>query len=88
MKRAPAPGFHCATRQTRRELLEAYGWFHAAYREAAEKLRLGDLTATFPEGSFPPPRPFVGLALETVAWLGSQTRTRLIWVDCSKHLEV
>lgn len=64
LKRAPAPGFHCATRQARRELHEAYGWFYAAYRQAAEKLRLGDLTATFPEGAFPPPRPFVGLALE------------------------
>jgi REP element-mobilizing transposase RayT len=64
MKKAPAPGYHCATRQARRELHEAYGWFYAAYRQAAEKLRLGDLTASFPEGSFPPPRPFVGLALE------------------------
>jgi hypothetical protein len=64
MKKAPAPGYHCASRQARRELHEAYGWFYASYRQAAEKLRLGDLTAAFPEGSFPPPRPFVGLALE------------------------
>ena len=64
LQRAPAPAFHCASRQTRRELREAYGWFLAAYREPAEKLRLGDLAAIFPEGSFPPPRPFVGLALE------------------------
>lgn len=64
MKKAPAPGFHCASRRVRRELYEAYGWFYAAYRQAAEKLRLGDCTVTFPEGSFPPPRPFVGLALE------------------------
>jgi hypothetical protein len=64
LKRGPAPGFHCASREVRRELTEAYGWFYAAYRQAAEKLRSGDLTAIFPEGSFPPPRPFVGLALE------------------------
>jgi REP element-mobilizing transposase RayT len=64
LKRGPAPGFHCASREVRRELSEAYAWFYAAYREAAEKVRLGDLTAIFPEGSFPPPRPFVGLALE------------------------
>ena len=64
MKKAPAPGFHCASRQARHELYEAYGWFYAAYRDAAEKLRTGDLSAVFPEGSFPPPRTFVGLSFE------------------------
>lgn len=59
LKKACAPWFHCASRKVRRELREAYGWFLAAYREAADKLRQGDLTATFPEGSFPPPMPFV-----------------------------
>jgi len=42
----------------RRELYEAFGWFVAAYREAAEKLRNGDRTVTFPLGSFPPALPF------------------------------
>jgi hypothetical protein len=30
-----------------------------AYREAAERLRLGQLTVPFPEGTFPPPRPIM-----------------------------
>ena len=37
---------------------EAYSLFYAAYREAAEKLKAGDLSAAFPDGSFPPPLPF------------------------------
>jgi len=48
-----------AVRQTvRKEFHEAYAWFVTAFREAAEKLRAGDRTARFPEGSFPPPLPF------------------------------
>jgi len=31
----------------------------AAYREASEKLRAGNLTVPFPIGSFPPPHPEV-----------------------------
>ncbi|HKI05898.1 MAG TPA: transposase [Thermoanaerobaculia bacterium] len=57
-KKSPAPLFHAATKAVRRELYEAYGWFVAAYREAAEKLRDGDRTVTFPLGSFPPALPF------------------------------
>jgi hypothetical protein len=38
---------------------EAYGWFVAAFREAAEKLKAGDRNAAFPPGSFPPAMPFV-----------------------------
>lgn len=59
LKHSPAPLFHCATRQMRRLLYEAYLWFVTAYREAAEQLRAGDFEAAFPAGSFPPPRPFV-----------------------------
>ena len=61
-KKAWAPAFHAATRVACRELVEAYGWFVGAYREAAEKLRRGDLSACFPEGCFPPRLPFVGWA--------------------------
>jgi REP element-mobilizing transposase RayT len=53
-KKSWAPLFHAATKAARRELREAYGWFVAAYREAADKLRRGDLSATFPPGSFIP----------------------------------
>ncbi|HKI05867.1 MAG TPA: hypothetical protein VKK31_28055 [Thermoanaerobaculia bacterium] len=57
-KKSPAPLFHAATKAVRQELYEAYGWFVAAYREAAEKLRAGDRTVMFPLGSFPPALPF------------------------------
>lgn len=58
-KTSPAPGFHAATKAARRALWEAYGWFYAAFREAAEKLKTGDRSARFPVGSFPPGLPFV-----------------------------
>ena len=63
LKKSPAPWFHCATKAARKDLIEAYGWFLAAYQKAAEKLRTGNLSVAFPEGSFPPPLPFVGDAL-------------------------
>jgi len=59
LDRSPAPFIHAATRKIRKELWEAYGWFVAAYREAADKLRKGDRDAVFPPGSFPPHLPFV-----------------------------
>lgn len=59
LKESRAPASHAATKAARRELAEAFGWFLSAYREAAVRLRQGDLQAGFPEGSFPPPRPFV-----------------------------
>ena len=60
LKKALAPAFHAATKAARRELVEAYGWFLGAYREAAEKLRCGNVGASFPEGCFPSRLPFVG----------------------------
>lgn len=60
LKRSLAPAFHAATKEARRELVEAYGWFLSAYRDAARRLRQGDRHASFPEGSFPPRLPFVG----------------------------
>ncbi len=59
MKKSSAPMFHCASRQVRQSLYQAYGYFVSAYREASELLKAGNLTAAFPSGSFPPPRPFV-----------------------------
>ena len=53
-KNSWAPLFHAASKKARRELRDAYGWFVAAYREAVEKLREGDLSANFPPGSFIP----------------------------------
>ena len=59
LDRSPAPFIHAATKKARKALYEAYSWFVAAYREAAEKLRKGDREAAFPPGSFPPRLPFV-----------------------------
>ncbi len=58
-KKSPAPAFHAASKAVRRELWNAYSWFVAAYREAAEKLRAGVRDVVFPSGSFPPALPFV-----------------------------
>jgi hypothetical protein len=58
-KRTPAPWFHCASRAVRRELMHAYSEFLRVYRDAAEALKRGELTTPFPDGCFPPPRPFV-----------------------------
>ncbi|HBL29483.1 MAG TPA: hypothetical protein DD490_21835 [Acidobacteria bacterium] len=59
LDRSPAPFIHAATKRVRKELREAYGWFLAAFREAADKLKKGDRAAPFPPGSFPPHLPFV-----------------------------
>ena len=59
IKKSPAPFCHAWRKRVRKTLWEAYGFFVAAYREAAEKLRAGDRTVEFPIGSFPPRLPFV-----------------------------
>jgi hypothetical protein len=58
-KKSPAPRFHAFRKSVRRELYDAYASFVAAFRDASEKLRAGDLTAKFPSGSFPPALSFV-----------------------------
>lgn len=60
LKKKFAPAFHAATRTARQELAEAYRWFAAAYRTAAERLGEGRISLGFPAGSFPPGLPFVG----------------------------
>ena len=59
IKKSPAPVVHAATKAARKAMWEAYGWFVAAFRDAADKLKAGDRTAAFPAGSFPPGLPFV-----------------------------
>lgn len=59
LARSPAPLVHAATKAVRKAFYDAYAWFVAAFREAAERLRLGDRNAPFPSGSFPPALPFV-----------------------------
>jgi hypothetical protein len=58
-KKSPAPRFHAASKAIRDRLREAYGFFLAAFRDAAELLKAGDRSAKFPVGSFPPGLPFV-----------------------------
>ncbi|HYG64159.1 MAG TPA: transposase [Thermoanaerobaculia bacterium] len=58
-KKSPAPLFHTASKKAYLNLREAYSRFLAAFRDAAEKLKAGDRTVEFPEGSFPPALPFV-----------------------------
>src|SRR5215210_4581136 len=53
-KKSPAPRFHAIRKWVRQELYQTYTLFVQAYREAAERLRSGDRTASFPAGSFPP----------------------------------
>jgi REP element-mobilizing transposase RayT len=60
VKRAGAPAFHAASKAARKELVDAYSWFVAAYRDAAAKLCQGEHRDGFPEGSFPSRLPFVG----------------------------
>jgi len=57
--RSPAPRFHAFSRAVREDLNRLYAEFIAAFRAAAEKLKLGDRHAAFPIGSFPPHLPFV-----------------------------
>ena len=59
LKKSPAPFVHAATKAARKAMWEAYAWFVAAFREAADKPRAGDRNAVFPIGSFPPRLPFV-----------------------------
>jgi hypothetical protein len=56
---SPAPLVHAATKAARTAFRDAYDWFVAAFRQAAERLRQGDRNAPFPSGSFPPALPFV-----------------------------
>lgn len=62
LKRGPAPLFHAATAEMaemRQFLWSLYAEFVGKFRDAAEKLRAGDLSAVFPRGCFPPALPFV-----------------------------
>ena len=58
-KKSPAPTVHAASKPIREKMKAAYRLFEEAYRRAAERLRLGELTVAFPAGCFPPPRPFI-----------------------------
>ena len=52
--RSPAPFIHAACRQTRQEWRAVYAEIFAAFRSAAERLKIGCRDVEFPEGCFPP----------------------------------
>jgi hypothetical protein len=62
------------TKEARKALYEAYAWFVAAYREAADKLKKGDRDAAFPPGSFP--RICRSWPSEALAWIDRQESPR------------
>jgi len=62
-KWSPAPMFHCASKETRNLLREAYASFCIGFRQAAKRWQRGDLNARFPDGAFPPPLPFQHISL-------------------------
>ena len=59
LKKSPAPLFHAASRKMRREFCEGYKHFLAAFRDAAARLRAGEIDVVSPSGSFPPAAPWV-----------------------------
>lgn len=58
IKKGRVPLVHALDAAVRRTFRRSYFAFLDAYRHAAQRLRSGDLEATFPAGAFPPPLPF------------------------------
>jgi hypothetical protein len=58
LRRSAAPWFHVSSAAAAFKLRVSYAVFVIAFRYAADKLRRGE-TASFPEGCFPPARPYV-----------------------------
>jgi hypothetical protein len=57
--RSPKPMFHASAIEVWEKMKEAFSAFLAAYTDAAERLRRGDLNPGFPPNCFPPALPFV-----------------------------
>ena len=62
LERSPAPRVHAFRKQVRQLWQEALATVFAAYREAAGRLRQGDLLVDFPPGTYPPARPFAAFS--------------------------
>ena len=65
-RRSPAPLVHAYAKAVRESMVQAYRAFYNAFRAAADALEEGTRDAQFPDGSFPPGRPFVGPVPELV----------------------
>jgi hypothetical protein len=59
-KKSPAPFCHAASQDWRQLLRSFYKEFVDDFRRAAERLKKNKPHIRFPQGSFPPPLPFVG----------------------------
>ena len=55
----PAPIIHAVSKAARKNFVDAYSFFVAAYREASKRFRGGDPKVIFPKGSFPPAPAYV-----------------------------
>jgi len=61
IEKSPKPRFH-ASQKIFKRMREAWSLVIAAFREASERLRAGERSVEFPEGTFPPGLPFVPFA--------------------------
>ena len=62
VEKSPKPRFHAKLPAVWKRMWEAWREITAAYREASARLLSGELNVEFPEGTFPPHRPFVPFA--------------------------
>ena len=58
LERSPAPRFHAKSRKVWRAMRDELSEFLRRYREAAARLKAGELDVAFPQGCFPPRPPF------------------------------
>jgi len=61
LERTPQPLAHTASKEKSEEIRQGYRAYYEAYRQAAERLKAGELGVEFPPGSFPPALPFVAV---------------------------
>ncbi|MCG8458871.1 MAG: transposase [Holophagales bacterium] len=66
VEKSPKKRFHAASREVLERLLEIWSGVLAVYREASARLRAGDRSVEFPEGTFPPALPFVPFSEKTL----------------------
>ncbi len=64
----PKPLFHAFRQRVRRDMREALGLITTAYFDAAERLKAGDRSVSFPRNCFPSRLPFVDPASD-LAWV-------------------
>lgn len=62
VKKSPAPLVHAHDPEVRQEMIDRCREFSVAYWACSKALREGDTDVQFPEGSFPPPLPYVSRA--------------------------